>query len=144
MLRDHVTWPRPRSRNRIVRLLRGIWTAPTNLIGHAAGLLVSGRGPRRVGGRAAAGWLYPIRRGIGLDWVGAVTLGHAILYTPRMFEGLEGRLTLTPHAAFYTPESLADMRRLAMTGVLEFLAHGRLRSCVNLRELRRHGFFEEA
>ena len=57
---------------------------------------------------------------------------------------LEGRLILTPHAAFYTPESLADMRRLAMMAVIEFLAHGRLRSCVNLRELRRCGFFEEA
>jgi hypothetical protein len=100
LLADHVTWPRPRNRHRWVRLLRGLWTLPTNLIGHAAGLLVSGgRRPRRVGGRAATGWLYPIRRGVGLDWVGAVTLGHAILYSPRIFEGLEGRVTLAHELA---------------------------------------------
>ncbi len=72
--------PRPRSRHPLIRLLRGVWTLPTNLLGHAAGLLVSGRLPRRVGGSLAVGWLYPIRPGLGLQWVGAVTLGHAILY----------------------------------------------------------------
>ena len=53
---------------------------------------------------------------------------------------LEGRLTLTPHAAFYTPESLGDMRRLSMRAVMEYLRHGRLRGCVNLRELARAGY----
>jgi lactate dehydrogenase-like 2-hydroxyacid dehydrogenase len=53
---------------------------------------------------------------------------------------LEGRLTLTPHAAFFTPESLADMRRLSMRVAVEFLRDGRLRGCVNLRELERAGF----
>ena len=57
---------------------------------------------------------------------------------------LEGRLILTPHAAFYTPESLADMRRLSMKAAIEFLRTGRLRSCVNLRELARHGHSFEA
>ena len=36
------------------------WTAPTNLLGHLAGFLVSGRRGRRVGGPAAVGWLYEI------------------------------------------------------------------------------------
>jgi lactate dehydrogenase-like 2-hydroxyacid dehydrogenase len=53
---------------------------------------------------------------------------------------LEGRLLITPHAAFYTPESLADMRRLSMRAVMSFVREGKLRSCVNLRELARHGF----
>lgn len=53
---------------------------------------------------------------------------------------LEGRLLLTPHAAFYTPESLIDMRRLAMTAAVGFLTDGRLRSCVNLPQLAEHGF----
>lgn len=52
---------------------------------------------------------------------------------------LEGRLILTPHAAFYTPESLADMRTLSMTAVVQFLKHGTLRSCVNLDILARQG-----
>lgn len=53
---------------------------------------------------------------------------------------LEGRLVVTPHAAFYTPESLADMRRLSMISAIQYLRDGRLRSCVNLAELARHGF----
>jgi lactate dehydrogenase-like 2-hydroxyacid dehydrogenase len=52
---------------------------------------------------------------------------------------LEGRLIITPHAAFYTPESLVDMRRLAMLAVAEFFRTGRLRACVNLDLLRAHG-----
>jgi len=81
---------------------RAIWTLPTNVVGHLAGVLVSaGRRPRRVGGAAAVGWLYPIRRGIGLDWVGAVTLGHAILYRPGLLDGpsLPARLTLAHELA---------------------------------------------
>nr|WP_281413550.1 C-terminal binding protein [Microvirga antarctica] len=57
---------------------------------------------------------------------------------------LEGRLVLTPHAAFYTPESLADMRRLSMLAAVEFLGTGRLRSCVNLKALQRHGYHLDA
>jgi lactate dehydrogenase-like 2-hydroxyacid dehydrogenase len=55
---------------------------------------------------------------------------------------LEGRLLLTPHAAFYSPESLADLRRLSMLAIVEFLTKRRLRSCVNLRQLAQNGYFE--
>jgi hypothetical protein len=84
-----------------VRIVRAAWTLPTNLIGHVAGLAVSGGLPRRVGGPAAIGWLYPIRTGLGLDWVGAVTLGHAILYRPGVLDGgtLAARLTLAHELA---------------------------------------------
>lgn len=53
---------------------------------------------------------------------------------------LEGRLLLTPHAAFYTPESLADMRRLSAEAAADFLRDGSLRACVNRDLLRAHGF----
>jgi hypothetical protein len=101
MLAGHVRRPRPRSKVALVRWIRNLWTLPTNLIGHAAGLMVSGRLPRRVGGAAAVGWLYPIRSGLGLDWVGAVTLGHAILYRPGMLDdgSLGARLTLAHELA---------------------------------------------
>ena len=95
MLRSRVRWPRPRSRHALPRLLRFVWTLPTNLVGHLAGLVVSGRLPRRVSGPAASGWLYPIRSGIGLDWVGAVTLGHAILFRPGLLDGADVRARLT-------------------------------------------------
>jgi len=102
VLANRVRWPRPRSRHPVVALARAIWTLPTNVVGHAAGLLASGgRLPRRVGGAAAIGWLYPIRRGRGLDWVGAVTLGHAILHRPGLLDGpaLAQRLTLAHELA---------------------------------------------
>lgn len=44
---------------------------------------------------------------------------------------LDGRLIITPHAAFYSPESVIDMRRIATENVVNFLRSGRLRSCVN-------------
>jgi hypothetical protein len=101
MLPGHIRRPAPRSRALAVRLLRALWTLPTNLIGHLAGRLVSGRAGKRVGGPAAAGWLYPIRDGIGLNWVGAVTIGHAILHRPGLLDTgtLAGRLTLAHELA---------------------------------------------
>ena len=101
MLAGRMRRPRPRSRRVLIRLIRGLWTLPTNLLGHLAGLVVSGRPQRRVRGPAAVGWLYPIRPGFGLDWVGAVTLGHAILYRPGMLDDgtLQARLTLAHELA---------------------------------------------
>lgn len=101
MLPGHLRRAPPRSRALWIRVPRALWTLPTNLLGHLAGLLASGRRPRRVGGLAARGWLYPIRRGLGLDWVGAVTLGHAILATRGLVEGdsLSARLTLAHELA---------------------------------------------
>jgi hypothetical protein len=101
VLPNRVRWPRPRSRAPLARLVRALWTLPTNVLGHLAGLVVSGGGPRRVGGPAGAAWLYSIRRGLGLDWVGAVTLGHAILSRPGMLDGdaPQARLTLAHELA---------------------------------------------
>jgi hypothetical protein len=79
--------------------LLAMWTAPTNLIGHLAGLLVSRGTPRRVRGPAAHAWLYQIRPGIGLDWVAAVTLGHVVLYRRGMFDGRIGKLILAHELA---------------------------------------------
>ena len=49
---------------------------------------------------------------------------------------LAGRLLLTPHAAWYSPESQADARRLAVETMVAYLRHGRLRNCVNDAFLR--------
>ena len=116
MLTPHVAlpgrrrrWPPPLS------WLRALWLAPTIAVGHAAGLLVSGRRPERVAGPAAFAWLYPIRRGIGLDWVGAVTLGNVILYTPGFFEGRQGQMILA--------HELAHTRQHDWLGPLYLPAH---------------------
>jgi lactate dehydrogenase-like 2-hydroxyacid dehydrogenase len=44
---------------------------------------------------------------------------------------LEGRLTLSPHAAFYSPASLYDMRTKGMETLVRFLESGDLMNCVN-------------
>ncbi len=50
---------------------------------------------------------------------------------------LAGRLILTPHAAFYSPESWHDLRYKAAETMAMFLKENRLRNCVN------HGLFAE-
>ena len=44
---------------------------------------------------------------------------------------LRDRLLITPHSAFYTPQSLYDMRTKGITVALKYLRTGRLESCVN-------------
>ncbi len=44
---------------------------------------------------------------------------------------VDGRLLLTPHAAWYSPDGHADMRRKAATTVANFLQNGELRNVVN-------------
>lgn len=44
---------------------------------------------------------------------------------------LEGRLIVTPHAAWYSPESQTDARRLAVETLVGYLRGGRPRNCVN-------------
>jgi len=91
--------PPARSRRPWLWLLRFLWTLPTSALGHLAGWLVSGGPPRHVQGPAASGWLYPVRVRPWLRGFGAVTLGHAILYRPGLFEGLSGRLILAHELA---------------------------------------------
>jgi D-3-phosphoglycerate dehydrogenase/C-terminal binding protein len=62
---------------------------------------------------------------------------HPLLAAWRTREAwIEGRLTVSPHAAFYSPDALADMRRKSIEIVLAYLATGDRRHCVNADELR--------
>jgi len=45
--------------------------------------------------------------------------------------GIGDRVIITPHAAFYTPQSLFDMRTRGITVALKYLRTGRLENCVN-------------
>lgn len=49
---------------------------------------------------------------------------------------IDGRLVLTPHAAFYSPASLEDLRRKAVEVVVAYLDEGRLTNCVNREFLK--------
>ena len=42
-----------------------------------------------------------------------------------------------PHAAFYSPDSLADLRRKAMETAYYYLRDGRLTNCVNAEYLKK-------
>lgn len=46
-------------------------------------------------------------------------------------EWIRDRVLITPHSAFYTPQSLYDMRTKGITVALKYLRHGRLENCVN-------------
>ena len=49
----------------------------------------------------------------------------------RSEDWLDGRIVVTPHAAFYSAQSVYDMRRLAIENIVHYLQGGTLRSCVN-------------
>lgn len=44
---------------------------------------------------------------------------------------LDGRLVLTPHAAFYSPASMVDLRLKSVEVAVTYLRDGRLTNCVN-------------
>jgi len=47
------------------------------------------------------------------------------------------RVVLTPHSAFFTPQSLRDIRRLSARTAGRYLREGRLENCVNAAQLTR-------
>ena len=100
MLGTHARVPGPRSRHPLVRAVRGLWTLPTTLFGHAMGLVVCRQRPRWVESAAAHGWLYRIPPGLGvLDHIGAVTLGHVVLHGATTLVGERGRAVLAHELA---------------------------------------------
>jgi D-3-phosphoglycerate dehydrogenase/C-terminal binding protein len=58
--------------------------------------------------------------------------GHPLVAAWRAREGwLDGRLVLTPHAAFYSPASMIDLRLKSVGVAVDYLRDGRLTNCVN-------------
>jgi phosphoglycerate dehydrogenase-like enzyme len=53
--------------------------------------------------------------------------------------GLDGRLLLTPHVAWFSSAGRADLRRKSAETVRDFLLAGRLRNCVNQSALQEAG-----
>lgn len=51
-------------------------------------------------------------------------------------EWIAHRLLITPHSAFYTPESMRDMRAKGVHVAIEYLSGGQLQNCVNAKFLR--------
>lgn len=53
-------------------------------------------------------------------------------------EWIEGRLVISPHAAFYSPPSVIDLRSFGVRTIYDCLTTGALQNCVNLEYLRRN------
>lgn len=51
-------------------------------------------------------------------------------------EWIEGRFLASPHAAFYSPTSLREMREKAVMTCVEYLRNGKLKNCVNAEHLQ--------
>ena len=115
--------PRSRSRHPLVRVLRGAWTLPTNVIGHLLGALGSGSLGERVASPFAVGRVY-VLRGPLATLPGAVTLGHAILMSPRMREGLGGRLVLAHELAHTRQHDLLGPLYLPLHGLAQLVSAG--------------------
>jgi phosphoglycerate dehydrogenase-like enzyme len=63
---------------------------------------------------------------------------HPLLQAFRRREpGLDGRLLLTPHVAWFSAAARADLRRKSAETVRDFMLAGRLRNCVNRAELEK-------
>lgn len=63
---------------------------------------------------------------------------HPLIQAFRRREpGLDGRLLLTPHVAWYSPDGRADLRRKSAETIRDFVRGNRLRNCVNRAWLTR-------
>ncbi len=81
MLKPNWALPSPRRDHALVQCVRALWTLPTNVVGHTAGLLCTGRLPRAVRGPSAVGYVYWVPARLRV----AVALGHAILISRERF-----------------------------------------------------------
>lgn len=62
---------------------------------------------------------------------------HPLLAAWRRGEDwVKGRLIITPHAAFYSPAAMRDLRLKSIEVVHAYLAEGRLTNCVNTQYLQ--------
>ena len=76
--------------------------------------------------------------GAGLDVLPTepIDYAHPLLKAFELSEDwLDGKLIITPHAAFFSPSSVADMRRIAAENIFNFFDSGILRSCLNLNKI---------
>ena len=65
-------------------------------------------------------------------------LDHPLIAAWRRDEPwIKGRLSLSPHAAFYSPAALDDMQRKSIEVVVRFLKDGVLTNCVNREYLKK-------
>jgi hypothetical protein len=97
-------------------VLRGVWTAPTTLVGHAAALLLGCGRPQRIGGEAARAWLYRLPAG-RFKRARAVAIGHVIIVEPALLER---------HGRWLLAHELAHTRQHDWLGPVYLPAHATL------------------
>jgi hypothetical protein len=105
----------------LVRAARFLWTLPTNLIGHAAGLIATHRLPVRVGSHVAPGWLYllsPSPRAM----FGAIALGDAVISAPELLHGERGRIVLLHELSHVRQHSWLGPFYLPLHGIAQLVS----------------------
>jgi hypothetical protein len=107
--------PPARSLNPLVRVVRALWTLPTNLVGHALGWLVTRARPERIGGPAAWASLYRLRSAPLSRALGAIAIGNVILAEDQFVSGARGRWVLA--------HELSHTRQHAWLGPLYLPVH---------------------
>ena len=86
--------PPARSQKALAQVVRALWTMPTNLLGHALGLLATRAMPERIAGPAASASLYRLRSSPLARALGAIAIGNVILAETNFVSGLRGRWVL--------------------------------------------------
>ena len=69
--------PVPR-RQGLLKMVRAIWTAPTNLLGHIFARMFGATGAERIGGAATTAHLYRLPDG-RCRGIGAIAIGHVVI-----------------------------------------------------------------
>jgi hypothetical protein len=82
--------PPARSKNVLLRALRFVWTLPTNLLGHAVGLVFTRALPARIGGPAASAALYRLPDSRFTRALAAIAIGDVVLVDSAFIAGSKG------------------------------------------------------
>jgi hypothetical protein len=110
-----ISIPAARKRGAIAAL-RSVWTAPTNLIGHATARMLGCRKPQRIGGRATSASLYCLPAGRLTAWR-AVAVGHVIIVQPTL---------LAKHGRWLLAHELSHARQHDWLGPIYLPVHATL------------------
>ncbi len=110
--------PPPRSRAPLIRVVRSLWTLPTNLIGHCFGFALTRRRPEVLGGDAASAVLYRLPSTPFSRALAAIAIGSVVVADEHFVAGERGRWVLA--------HELSHTRQHDWLGPLYLMVHAAL------------------
>lgn len=100
--------PPGRSARAATRIVRALWTLPTNLVGHVLGLLVTRSLPKTIGGPAARASVYVLSSSRITRTLGAIAIGNVIF--------AETEFIAAPRGSWILAHELSHTRQHAWLG----------------------------